>query len=75
MTRTHLVQAATVLLTRSGKWSALRAWGMKIAKRRGLTKARIAVARKLAIVLHRIWISGENFRWSAGKEQVGSKAA
>ena len=75
MTRTHLVQAATVLLSRGNKWCALRAWGIKIAKRRGLFKARIAVARKLAIVLHRIWISGEVFRWSERKELGGLEAA
>ena len=64
MTRSHLVQAATVLLTSGKKWSALRAWGMKVAKRRGFSKARIAVARKLAIVLHRMWINEQDFRWS-----------
>jgi transposase len=63
MTRTHLVQAATVLLSSSRKWSALRAWGVKIAKRRGYGKARIAVARKLAVILHRMWINEQDFRW------------
>ena len=64
MTRSQLVQAATVLLASSKKWSTLRAWGMKVAKRRGFNKARIAVARKLAIVLHRMWINQQDFRWS-----------
>jgi transposase len=64
MTRSHLVQAATVLLSTCKKWSTLRAWGMKIAKRRGFNKARIAVARKLAIILHRMWINGQDFCWS-----------
>lgn len=64
MTRTHLVQAATTLLYHSKKWSSLRAWGMKIAKRRGFQIARIAVARKLAIILHRMWINEQDFRWS-----------
>jgi transposase len=64
MTRTHLVQAATVLLYHSKKWSSLRAWGMKIAKRRGYQIARVAVARKLAIILHRMWINEQDFRWS-----------
>ena len=40
---------------RSKKWSSLRAWGMKIAKRRGMARARVAVARKLAVILHRMW--------------------
>lgn len=56
MTRVHLVQAATILLSSSRKWSTLRAWGIKVAKRRGFNRARIAVARKLAIVLHRMWV-------------------
>jgi transposase len=64
MTRTHLVQAATNLLYRSKRWSSLRAWGMKIAKKRGYHIARIAVARKLAIILHRMWINEQDFRWS-----------
>jgi transposase len=64
MTRQHLVQAATVLLTRSS-WSTLKVWGMKIAKKRGFNKVRIAVARKLAVILHRMWINGEDFRWTS----------
>ena len=43
-----------VLLTRVQKWSALKAWGMSLAKRIGMRKARVAVARKLAVVLHRM---------------------
>jgi hypothetical protein len=46
------------------KWSALKAWGIKVAKRTGLRKAKVAVARKLAVVLHRMWIDGTEFRWS-----------
>jgi transposase len=78
MTRSHLVQAATVLLSHSKKWSSLRAWGMKVAKRRGFHKARIAVARKLAIVLHRMWINEQDFRWSskeAEQELAGTAPA
>ena len=51
MNRYHLVLAATVLLAKTKDWCALKAWGMKIAKGQGFSKARIAVARKLAIVL------------------------
>ncbi len=68
MTRQHLVQAATVLLISTRSWSALKAWGMKIAKKRGFSKARIAVARKLAVILHRMWINDEPFRWTAEPE-------
>jgi transposase len=64
MTRQHLVQAATVLLT-GKKWSPLKAWGMKLARKRGFFKARIAVARKLSIVLHRMWINEKDFRWTS----------
>jgi transposase len=58
-------EAANVLLTRVPKWSALKAWGMRIAKRRSLSKVRVAVARKLAVILHRMWIDGTEFSWSS----------
>jgi transposase len=62
--RKALSQAALSLLTRVERWSALKAWGMAVAKRRGLRRAVIAVARKLAIVMHRIWVDGTTFNWS-----------
>ena len=50
---TALHEAALyLLLTRSKKWSALRALGMQVAKRRGMARARVAVARKLAVILY-----------------------
>jgi transposase len=64
MMRSVLYQAALALLTRSQRWSALRAWGMAVAKRRGLKRAVVAVSRKLAIVMHRIWADGSEFRWT-----------
>src|SRR5206468_3930341 len=66
LARTALYEAAHSLLVRSRKWSTLRAWGMQVARRRGLARARIAVARKLSTILHRMWIDGSDFRW--GKE-------
>jgi len=63
LARTALYEAAHSLLIRSTKWSALRAWGMSIAKRRGMARARVAVARKLAVILHRMWVDGSEFRW------------
>jgi transposase len=66
LARTTLYEAAHTLLVRSRKWSSLRAWGMQIAKRRGLARARVAVARKLAIILHRLWSDATDFRF--GKE-------
>ncbi len=67
MLRTYLFEAANVLLTRVPKWSALKAWGMRLAKRSGLRKAKIAVARKLAVILHRMWVDGTEFNWSTKK--------
>jgi transposase len=64
MTRTLLYEAAQVMLTRTTKWSWLKAWGMKVAARRGLQKAIVALARRLAVVLHRMWVSGTDFRWT-----------
>lgn len=64
MLRSYLYEAANVLLTRVAKWSTLKAWGMRIAKRRSMNKARVAVARKIAVILHRMWIDGTDFSWS-----------
>jgi len=58
MLRMYLFEAAGVLLTRVPKWSALKAWGMRLTKRNGLRKAKVAVARKLAVILHRMWVEG-----------------
>ncbi len=63
MLRTYLYEAANVLLTRVAKWS--KAWGIRLAKRSGLRKAKVAVARKLAVILHRMWIEGSEFKWSS----------
>ncbi len=64
MLRSYLFEAAGVLLTRVAKWSALKAWGIRLAKRIGFRKAKVAVARKLAVILHRMWIDGTEFKWS-----------
>lgn len=63
LARTLLYEAAHTLLTRCKKWSALKAWGMNVAKRRGMAKARVAVARKLAVIMHRMWCDHSEFRW------------
>jgi len=70
MLRSYLFEAAGVLLTRVLKWSALKAWGMRLAKRRALRKTTVAVARKLAVILHRMWIDRTEFNWS--KKEVGA---
>ena len=68
--RSALYTAANAMLTRSSRWSSLKAWGMHIAKTRGHRRAVIAVARKLAVILHRIWIDDTQFRW--GSEGVST---
>lgn len=64
MLRCYLFEAAGVLLTRVPKWCAIKAWGIKLVKRIGFKKAKIAVARKLATILHRMWCDGTDFQWS-----------
>ncbi len=66
LVRASLYEAANVLLTRTGTWCALKAWGVRLATRAGMQKAKVAVARKLAVILHRMWIDGTDFRM--GKE-------
>ena len=63
--RSALYVAAHSLLTRNEQWSSLKAWGVRLAKTRGHRRAVIAVARKLAIILHRMWSDGTEFRWGA----------
>jgi transposase len=62
--RTDLYEAACMILNRVSRWSALKAWGTRLAKRIGHKKATVAVARKLAGILHRLWRDGAAFRWS-----------
>lgn len=64
MMRTLLYEAAQTLLTRVKKWSWLKAWAMNVAKRRGLQKAIVALARRLAVIMHRMWSDGTEFRWT-----------
>jgi transposase len=75
MVRHHLVIAATVMMTSTKKWCPIKAWGVKIAKKHGFAKARVAVARKLAITLHKMWINGQDFQWkSAPQEELEGRA-
>ena len=67
MVRTALYEAANVLLSRVTRFSALKRWGLQVAKRRGLKRAKVAVARKLAVILHRMWLDGTAFRWTKTK--------
>jgi transposase len=63
--RRALYQAANVLIHHSRGWCALKSWAVRVAKRRGLSKAKVALARKLAVVLHKMWTAGEDYRLKA----------
>jgi transposase len=63
MMRVMLYEAAQSML-RSKKWSWLKAWAMQIARRRGMKKAIVALARRLAVIMHRIWVDGTEFQWT-----------
>jgi transposase len=65
--RSYLYEAAGVLLMRVKKWSKLKAWGIRLAARVGLKKATVAVARKLSIILYRIWVDNSKFQWGENK--------
>jgi transposase len=67
MVRTALYEAANSMLTRSQRMSALKAWALNVARRRGHKRALVALARKLAVVMHRMWIDGTTFLWSRSR--------
>jgi len=64
LARHMLYEAANSLLSRVRKWSAAKAWAARLARHKGGKKARVALARKLAVIMHRIWVDGTEFRWS-----------
>ena len=70
LARTLLYEAAVVILHRVKRACSLKDWALAIAKRSGMGKARVALARKLSVILHSVWRSGEPFRWS---EQAASR--
>ncbi len=59
-----LAEAANVLRSRITRFSKLKRWGMDVAKRRGSKRTKVALARKLAVILHRIWVDGTTYRWT-----------
>ena len=63
MARKALYEAASVMLTRAGRFSRLKRWGLEVAKRRGVRRAKVALAHKLSTVLHRLWADGGEFRF------------
>src|SRR5215813_12743214 len=64
MVRTALYEAANVLMSRITRFSKLKRWGMGVAKRRGSKRAKVALARKIAVILHRMWVDGSTYRWT-----------
>jgi len=64
--RTALYQAAHIMLTKPVKASALKSWAMQLAKRIGMQKAKVALARKLAVIMHRMLVDGKPFNFAAG---------
>jgi transposase len=71
MVRMALYEAANVMLSRVTRFSSLKRWALDVAKRRGLKRAKVALARKLATVLHRMWVDGANFHW--GKQGAAQR--
>lgn len=70
-----LIEAATVLLTRSRGWSPIKAWGMKLLSKRGKKKAIVAVARKLAVVMHAMLKNNKTFNREGKKAKLKKQKA
>jgi transposase len=75
MTRSMLYEAAIAILTRIPKNFKLRLWGLRLAKKKGLKRAATAVARALAVLLHKIWVDGTTFRYGVGMKRGRAAAA
>jgi transposase len=71
MMRVMLYEAARAML-RSKKWSWLKAWAMQVARRRGMKRAIVALARRLAVIMHRMWVDGTEFCWT--RQQAAAAA-
>ena len=72
MMRVMLYEAARIMLVRTTKWSWLKAWAIKIARHLGMKKAIVALARRLAVITHRIWVGGTEFQWTRGVVEARS---
>lgn len=66
--RALLFEAATSLIQHVRRYSPLKRWAMRLAARKGFKKAAVAAARKIAVVLHCVWIDGTKFEWAKTKE-------
>ena len=60
----HLFVAARNSVARITRFSKLKRWAMDVAKRRGSKRAKVALARKIAVILHRMWVDGSTYRWT-----------
>ena len=60
--RTALYQAATVVIHRSKKPTWLRAWAERVVRRRGVKRAAVALARRMGVILHRMWVDNTEFQ-------------
>lgn len=72
--RTLLTEAGLVCLTRTKKWSKVKAWGLKIMRRHGAKKAAVATGRKLAVIMHRILIEKKDFIYGEEKPKAPQAA-
>jgi transposase len=72
--RHPLYEAANIMLTRYRGFCSLKAWGLKIAKKRGHKRACVAVARKLAVIMHAMWRDGSEFRFKEPKASADRTA-
>jgi transposase len=72
--RAALYEAAHVILTKPVKGSGLKSWAMRLAKRAGMSKAKVALARKLAVILHRMWVDGTSFNFAMTKSPAAAAA-
>jgi len=72
MIRCALYEAANVMMSRVTRCSTLKRWTMDVAKRRGTKRAKVALARKIAVAFHRIWVDGSAFRWSKAQPTIAA---
>jgi transposase len=61
--RAYLFEAASVVLSRALRTSTLKTWGLALAKRIGMRRAKVAVSRKLAVIMHRVWSDRTEYCW------------
>lgn len=65
--RCALYVAAHSLIVRSDEWCSLKVWGIKLMKTKGHRRATVAVARKLAVILHQMWLNGTDFQYGSAE--------